>query len=247
MDIESIHSNELSFCSLWSRAHKKIGCLELFSNYKLGDDYFFNRLNITQWSDDVVDILDIIKSNYSHGLDKYYIHLVSNEENASDLPEFGSMKILVYDVKNNAINSNRNIEIDIVDRNDLNRWIDVFCKSFDIQNMKDEVSKIISKHYKKFTLLIAHYNLDKGRYPAGCCLLFDKNDNIGLYCLGTLKQFRRKGVARNLIRSAIRIARNNGYNIMIVQTLTKEGYEEFYKKLGFKTIYETMLYTLKLN
>jgi GNAT superfamily N-acetyltransferase len=54
-------------------------------------------------------------------------------------------------------------------------------------------------------------------------------------------------VARELIASAVRIAKNNGHNLLIVQTLTNEGYEEFYKKLGFRTIYEKMLYSFEMR
>jgi GNAT superfamily N-acetyltransferase len=95
--------------------------------------------------------------------------------------------------------------------------------------------------------LLANYYLNQEKYPAGCCLLYEKNERIGLYCLGTIQHFRRKGIARELINNAVKMAKNKGYNSMIVQTLIEEGYEDFYKKLGFKPIYKKMLYTLYLN
>ena len=249
LGIDYTDDNESSFCSLWSRIHKKIDCVELFSNPKLGDDYFFNRLNIKNWCDNVDDILNYIKTNHNYNLNSYYIHMICNNENSDMLnkPKFGSMKILSLDVNKYVMHSNKYIEIDIVDKNSLNLWIDVFCRSFNSLNIKDEVSTIISKQFKKLTLLVAHYYLNDVKYPAGCCLLFEKNESIGLYCLGTAHDFRRKGVARELISNAVIMARNNDYSSMIVQTLTKEGYEEFYKRLGFRTIYKKMLYTFYLN
>jgi GNAT superfamily N-acetyltransferase len=249
LDIECIDNNESTFCSLWSRLHKKIECVELFSNPKLGDDYFFNRLNINNWCNNVDDILNYIKTNYNYNLNSYYIHLICNNENSARLnkPKFGTMKILSLDVNKYVINSTKHIEVDIVDRNSLNMWIDIFCRSFDSLNIKDEVRTIISKQFKKLRLFVAHYYLNKVKYPAGCCLLFEKNESIGLYCLGTAHDFRRKGVARELISNAVKMAKNNDYNSIIVQTLTKERYEEFYKRLGFRTIYKKMLYTFYLN
>ena len=249
LGIEYTDVNESSFCSLWSRIHKKIDCVELFSNPKLGDDYFFNRLNIKNWCNNVDDILNYIKTNYSYNLNSYYIHIICNNENSAMLnkPTFGTMKILSLDVNKYVMHSNKYIEIDIVDRNSLNLWIDVFCRSFDSLNIKDEVRIIISKQFKKLKLFVAHYYLNQVKYPAGCCLLFEKNETIGLYCLGTAHDFRRKGVARELISNAVKMAKNNDYNSMIVQTLTKEGYEEFYKRLGFRTMYKRMLYTFYLN
>ncbi len=251
LNIVNIDENESSFCSLWSRTHQKIDCGELFLNPKLGDDYFFNRLNIKNSCRNISDILNSIKSNHIDYHDSLYVHLISNNENYArfSIPKFGTMKILGLDLNRYVLESERDhIEIDVIDKNHLYNWIDVFCRSFDSIHIKDEVTKIISKHYQKLTLLVAHYNnLDHVKYFVGCCLLYEKKESIGLYCLGTIQHFRRKGVARELIASAIRIAKNNGHNLLIVQTLTKEGYEEFYKKLGFRTIYKKMLYSFEMR
>ena len=248
LDIDNLNENESSFCSLWSRTHQKIDSVELFLNPKLGDDYFFNRLNIKNSCPNITDILNSIKSSHTNYHDSLYLHLICSNENCVkfNIPKFGTMKILGLDVNRNVFESD-DIDIDLIDRNHLCNWIDVFCKSFDSTHIKDEVTNIISKHYQKLTLLVAHHNLDQVKYFAGCCLLYEKKESIGMYCLGTIQHFRRKGVARELIASAVRIAKNNGHNLLIVQTLTNEGYEEFYKKLGFRTIYEKMLYSFEMR
>ena len=82
-DIEYVDDNESSFCSLWSRIHKKIDCVELFSNPNLGDDYFFNRLNISNRCSNVEDILNLIKQNYTFNLNSYYIHMICDNENSA--------------------------------------------------------------------------------------------------------------------------------------------------------------------
>jgi GNAT superfamily N-acetyltransferase len=248
-DISYADDNESSFCALWSRIHKKIDCIELFSNPKLGDDYFFNRLNISNQCDDVDDILNLIKHNYSFSLKNYYIHIICNNENSGMLNKckFGTMKILNLDVNEYVTRMGKQIEVDFADKNDLNEWIDVFCSSFHSVSLRDEVTTIISKQLKKFTLLIANYHLNEKKHPAGCCLLYEKSEIIGLYCLGTTQHFRRKGIARELISKAAKMAKSKGYNSLIVQTLIEEGYEEFYKKIGFKPIFKKMLYTMNLN
>ena len=250
LNIEYINDNESSFCYVWSRAYQKIDCVELFSNDKLGDDYFFNRLNIRYPCNDIVEILNSIKGKRTSDINTYYIHLICDTKNSINLslPKFGTMKIMGFDVNNNyVLNTTKKIEIEQVYNHNLEEWIDIFCNSFDSLNIKDEVTRIISKHHRKLTLFVACYNLDQGRYPVGCCLLFEKNNNIGLYCLGTVRDFRNKGVARQLIGNAIKIAKDNDYNTLVVQTLTEEKYDEFYKKLGFRTIYEKKLYTFNLN
>lgn len=249
LDINCIDDNESSFCSLWSRIHKKIDCVELFSNPNLGDDYFFNRLNISNRCNYVDDILNLIKHNYAFNLNTYYIHSICDNENfvMSNKRKFGTMKILSLDVNEYVMHMGKHIEVDFVDKNDLNEWIEVFCRSFDSVKIRDEVTTIISKQFKKITLLLANYYLNQEKYPAGCCLLYEKNEIIGLYCLGTTQQFRRKGIARELISKAVQIAKSKGHNSMIVQTLIEEKYEDFYKKLGFKPIYKKMLHTMYLK
>jgi len=250
LDIDKIDENESSFCSIWSRTHQKIDCVELFLNPKLGDDYFFNRLNVKNSCSNISDILNSIKSSHTNYHDSLYVHLICNNENCVkfSIPKFGTMKILGLDLNKYALESESDhIGIDVIDKNLLYNWIDVFCRSFDSVHIKDEVTNIISKHYQKLTLLVAHHYLDQVKYLVGCCLLYEKKESIGLYCLGTIQPFQRKGVARELIASAVRIAKNNGHNLLIVQTLTKEGYEEFYKKLGFRTIYKKMLYSFQMR
>lgn len=248
LDIDNLNENESSFCSLWSRTHQKIDCVELFLNPKLGDDYFFNRLNIKNSCHNITDILNSIKSSHTNYHDTLYLHLICNNENCVkfNFPKFGTMKILGLDVNRYVFESDH-IDIDVIDRNHLYIWIDIFCKSFDSVHIKDEVTNIISKHYQKLTLLVAHHNLGKVNSFAGCCLLYEKKESIGLYCLGTIPHFRRKGVARELIASAVRIAKDNDHNLLIVQTLTKEGFDELYKKLGFRTIYEKMVYSFEMR
>lgn len=249
LGIDYIEENESSFCSLWSRIHKKIDCVELFSNPNLGDDYFFNRLIINNSCNNVAEILNFIKNNYAFDLDNYYIHVICDNNKCIKLnrPVFGTMKILSLDLNKYVMDSSKQIEIDIADRNHLNTWIDIFCRSFDSLSIKQEVRTIISKHFKKLTLLVAQYNINQVKHPAGCCLLFEKNQRIGLYCLGTDHHFRRKGVASELINSAVKMAKSKDYSTLIVQTLTKERYEDFYKRLGFRTIYKKVLYTFALN
>jgi len=250
LDIDKIDENESSFCSIWSRTHQKIDCVELFLNPKLGDDYFFNRLNVKNSCSNISDILNSIKSSHTNYHDSLYVHLICNNENCVkfSIPKFGTMKILGLDLNKYALESESDhIGIDVIDKNLLYNWIDVFCRSFDSVHIKDEVTNIISKHYQKLTLLVAHHYLDQVKYLVGCSLLYEKKESIGLYCLGTIQPFQRKGVARELIASAVRIAKNNGHNLLIVQTLTKEGYEEFYKKLGFRTIYKKMLYSFQMR
>ena len=96
LNIDNIDENESSFCSLWSITHQKIDCAELFLNPKLGDDYFFNRLNIKNSCSNISDILNSIKSSHTNYHDSLYVHVIcnNNEKNSVkfSIPKFGTMK-----------------------------------------------------------------------------------------------------------------------------------------------------------
>lgn len=201
LGIEDIDDNESSFCSLWSRTHRKINCVELFSNPNLGDDYFFNRLNIKADCNNISDTLNFIKSNYSHDLKTYYIHLICNNENPVtklNMPKFGTMKILSLDVNKYVVNGSKHVEIKVVDKVCLNDWIDVYCRSFDSLEIKNEVTTIISQHYKKLTLLIAYYYINEIRYPAGCCLLFEKKRKNWFILFGNYLSVQKKRYSKRI-------------------------------------------------
>ena len=67
---------------------------------------------------------------------------------------------------------------------------------------------------------------------------------MGLYCLGTLPEHRDKGVATAMIKASLDISRQNGNDCIFVQTLADEGLEKFYLKLGFKQVYEKVIFVL---
>ena len=248
LNIENINDNEASFCYLWSRTHQKINCVELFSNDKLGDDYFFNRINVRCPCNDLAEILKCIKNKHTVDIDTFYVHLIRDANSFKlSLPKFGTMKVLGIDVNDYVTDDINEIEIKEVHKEDIEEWVDIFCNSFDSLDSKNEVASIITKHLNEFILLVAHYISNKRTQSAGCCLLFEKNNIIGLYCLGTIQQFRKRGIARQLIANAIKTATDKGYSTLVVQTLTEERYDEFYKELGFRTIYEKELLILDVN
>src|ERR687883_62850 len=121
-------------------------------------------------------------------------------------------------------------------------WIDVFCKSFDALELKSEVQRILKKHFNKLTLLIGYVKRNSNQIPAGCALLFNTDRTTGLYCLGTIEPFRHQGLARKIIGSSIDIARQQNASLLICQAFTKQGFAEFYKRLGFQLVYKKKIY-----
>jgi GNAT superfamily N-acetyltransferase len=243
-------SNESAFCSLWAEYYEERGCAQMFVNRTLGDDYFFNRLNLKNCVT-IRDVLQIPGKKIPKVLQNCYIHVLKTDVVTLDilrkngLTEFGSMKIMSLEAELFSPNVGKhNISIIPVGLDNLKLWIDTFCRSFGVINIKAEITKLSLGIFKHSILMMA-ISQDGGlSRTVGCCALFEKSGGMGLYCLGTLSEHRHMGVATALIEACLDISRENGYDCIFVQTLAGEGFEKFYLKLGFKQVYEKTIFVL---
>ena len=114
-------------------------------------------------------------------------------------------------------------------------WSKVYLLSFygDLGLMApvNEVVQALG-HLRRETLLIGRL---EGR-PAGVVALFRTPGVLGVYCVGTLPEFRGRGVAETLLESARRIGVSEDRR-MVIQTIRSDGYEAYYLRRGFKTLY----------
>jgi len=80
--------------------------------------------------------------------------------------------------------------------------------------------------------------------PVGTCALFSLMKTGGIFNVGTLKEYRRRGIGTTLTIHAVRDSINEGNDLHILQTV-KGGYaERLYKKIGF-VIDHTISYFVK--
>ena len=124
---------------------------------------------------------------------------------------------------------------------------DRFCESFDASDWKSEVEKIVKLHFRELTLLMSYIKYNYNKMPSGCVALFNRYNLMGLYCLGTLSPFRGQGIAKNMIKKSLRVARQENLDFLFLQTFDKEGLIKFYKRMGFQIAYNKKIYVLYNN
>ena len=76
--------------------------------------------------------------------------------------------------------------------------------------------------------------------------MFRTRGIVGAYCVGTVPEFRKKGVATALLARARQIATEEGRSL-ILQTLNSDGVLQFYLRRGFEVIYSKKVLTRKLK
>jgi N-acetylglutamate synthase-like GNAT family acetyltransferase len=246
-----MEKNETGFCSLWADRIRIHDCADLFVNDKLNGDYFFNRLNPFTYYDRMMVIEEAVMICKRRGTD-CYVHIHDKKGNdESSLLQAGfrlidSMHILKAESDKFE---NENDKINVVRANlaSIPNWVETFCRSFDVLEWKQEVKKIIHLHFNKLILLLALIHIRTQPQVGGCAALYASHGVMGVYCLGTIPDFRGLGLAKKVIRSSLEIAEQQAINPLFLQTFTNDGLFPFYKRLGFRNVYKKKVYALKRN
>jgi len=79
-----------------------------------------------------------------------------------------------------------------------------------------------------------------GGEAAGVLALFRTPGLLGVYCVGTVPEFRGRGVAASMLSAAQRTG-DSERRQMILQTIRSDGYEPYYTARGFKRLYTKAL------
>lgn len=240
-----IEDNENKFCSLWTTFQRIDDCANLFLNNKLRGDYFFNRLNNLQFCGKIEDTLDKASEICSKNKHDLYVHIPYTSNNSpliALLLERGFRlvdRMYVLKIANHlhvtGERSKPGLHINIEVQKESELWVRVFCDSFSVRTWKHEVSKIINRNKNNLALIIANI-AEKPNNPVGCMLLYKFHNITGLYCLGTLKSFRRKGIASKMVEFAASYERQMNSEFLIVHSLANENTINIYRNLGFEKV-----------
>lgn len=134
------------------------------------------------------------------------------------------------------------IAVSVANETALRDWVRVYLLSFYGElSLSKHVSEIIDSvaGRPETTLLLGKID-DR---DAGALALYRTNEILGVYCVGTLPEFRRMGVAATMLRHAKATAISERRH-MILQTILSDGYGDFYEARGFDTLYVKHLFTL---
>jgi len=106
------------------------------------------------------------------------------------------------------------------------------------QELAPHTTRIVTRllKLKAATLLEARV----GGETAGVLALFRTKGLAGVYCVGTIPEHRRKGVAGALLSRAKFIAGDEGRHL-VLQALASDVSDRFYLERGFKALYSKQL------
>lgn len=112
-------------------------------------------------------------------------------------------------------------------------WTRIFAAAFELpSSWMPEVDLRMRKLWRDPATALYLARLDGT--PAGGLALHYTAEVGGIYCLGTLREFRRRGVARALLARAAGDAIAQGAHYVCLQHLSSDRVGSFYHRLGFR-------------
>jgi N-acetylglutamate synthase-like GNAT family acetyltransferase len=140
--------------------------------------------------------------------------------------------------------NNDNIEITIDDNADLKYFADVFMESYSYSSEEDPYGEM-SEYYRS---VVANYKNDNKDYikkfyiakheekGIACALSITKEDMALIAFVGTIKEYRNKGICKTLMNRILNDLKDKEVKIAYLQT--EEGFipEKIYSNIGFKKV-----------
>ena len=124
---------------------------------------------------------------------------------------------------------------------DSDDWTIAYLRSFyGDEALADVVRPIVSPLQKSRAADLLEAKI--GGETAGVLAIFRTPGICGVYCVGTVPEYRKRGVATALLARARQVASGEGRSL-ILQTLRSDGLLQFYLRRGFKAAYSKRVLT----
>ena len=133
--------------------------------------------------------------------------------------------------------TNPALDVRVITENEFEIWADVMCRSFEFEPDMGEVGRPALKD----SAARCYLALVEGE-PAGTTLLYSDLEMGYIDLVGTLPEFRRKGLATALVRQAIEDSVSIGNRWTALESESGLEVERMYEGLGFHTRYHRQRY-----
>lgn len=128
---------------------------------------------------------------------------------------------------------------------DPDTWVSAYLRSFyGDEELAGAVLPVVSSigHSRASTLLESR----EGGETTGVLALHRTPGILGAYCVGTVPEFRKRGVATALLARAGKIASEEGRTLLL-QTLASDGALPFYQHRGFQLMHSKLVLVRRLK
>jgi ribosomal protein S18 acetylase RimI-like enzyme len=229
--MEKLETNEFEFWSYWADSHTCHEKLFLIKSSYFRE-FFFNRAFFLD-----CEIKSKMKYVYPFYSSDFCISLPDDCSEKPRLKKLDRMFVLKME---NPEGGNFNSALI---NNSIEDWCYVYLLSFygSVELMDGTVRSVRKAVSSGRTELLGYFKDGK---LLGVSALYNTEGIVGMYCIGTLKEYRRRGIASDMIRHASKIARERNKEL-ILQTLESDSLLSFYLSKGFYLAYTKTLYIVE--
>ena len=153
-------------------------------------------------------------------------------------------KMAVMVMERPAFKTNDAVAVKRVGRGRGSSWSRAYLKSFyGNDRLFPKVSAVVARLTGKRNVILLEGLM--GGAVAGVLAIQRTRGLAGVYCVGTVPRFRRRGVSGTLISAAQEISSREGRRL-ILQTLESDGVERFYLRGGLRRFYAKSVMSRRL-
>jgi N-acetylglutamate synthase-like GNAT family acetyltransferase len=241
LNLKRLEENEINYWKWWSDFFEK-GPVKFYFNPYLKDDILPTHAFSEDWTDPkrvLQKIEDFYRGKKAQAAAVFMPYGPLDGNTLQQLLDNGfnvydSMKIMQL-FTDLPTETKQNVKAKVIGEKDLTVWHRVYCTSF------EEPPASQAELKRRFQKMIANsdfvfYLAEIEEIPAATLMTYVHKDVAGLYCIGTLSEFRKKGLATILMERSANDAKDIGCDLIFLQTLAQENLEGFYNKRGFTTV-----------
>ncbi len=177
-------------------------------------------------------------NNYKEILPKYM--KIESEEIWMLFTDFESL---------NDYENNTDLDLKITTSNNLTKFADVFMKSYSTVSEEDPYGEM-PEYYRTAVLNYKNnndtynktfYTISINNIDVSCAMTIVKDDIALIGFVGTIKDYRGKGICKNLMNKILNDLKQN--NVKFAYLQTEKGFipEKLYSKLGFQTVCKAII------
>jgi len=124
-------------------------------------------------------------------------------------------------------------------------WTDAYLRAFyGDEDLSPCVSPIVARLLKAKGVTLLECRITGA--TVGVLAIFRTHGLGGVYCVGTVPEYRRLGVAAAMLAEAKRIIEGEGRRL-VLQALTSEGAVDYYLRRGFEILYSKQVLERKFK
>lgn len=210
------------------------------------------RVNVTESEADKL-IADVVRHYTSVGVKPCFVvspatrpHTFANSLLGAGFQLVLEEDAMIFTGKEKSFTANPDVNVVADDGSLLDVWTDVNIKGFGVPVvLRDAFLDMFGKaiQYKGTKSYLGYF---QGK-PAGVCALISFNNVGGIFSVGTIPEYRNKGVASALLHKAIVDSSTTGNSLLYLITTKGSDAERLYTSLGFQVAYAHRRYQLQLQ